>query len=275
MKVCAAQGRFRWLCGRRTCARLGWVLLAAGGCAPAGNGEEPLTRVADAQTTEAGVSLTGDWVLREYVLELERTRDPLLSGQVLDPTAPALLRIRSGDEGEEWMAVLNFHEGVTAVVERRDDGVVTFRTPFDFSGLRGEHHVSHAGPSELRWRVVTDDTVREWVMRRVEPAAEIWASRTVLGGRYTDGAGRVFHFADDGHLTRDGATLEYRVSLDVVGVECPLLELEPISATSGVGTIFPFRRAGERVLLFDAGPPSTPTITCEGNPLITLNPVGG
>jgi hypothetical protein len=109
-------------------------------------------------------------------------------------------------------------------------------------------------------------------LQRADPAVEEWASRLVLGGSYTDGAGRPLDFRADGSVGWEGVEYRYRLYLDMVGVDCPYLDLVSKSEGEPRRSIFGFRREGEQLLLFDAGSAKEPMITCEGTPLLVLTP---
>jgi hypothetical protein len=222
--------------------------------------------------------LDGDWVVREYAEALVRTRDPQQALAAVNASEPILLRISQSDEGEAWLAVLNFHEGVRALVESRDSlagggwNEVRFSRPFDWPLLAGDHAVKKDPEGMLSWRVEADAEAVEWVLQRTEPSVERWASVVVLGGSYTDGAGQPVHFAGDGLVVWKGTAHRYRASLDMVGVDCPYLELVNEGEGERRRLIFGFRREDERLLLFDAGSASEPVISCQGPPLLVLTP---
>jgi hypothetical protein len=256
---------------------LGPGLLGSWGCgAVDGAEEEPPPEAGATSASDLPQPLEGDWVMTRYVETLERTRDPEAALRTLGGDQPSMLRISRNGNGEIWLAVLNFHEAVVAHVAERgaatEGGTVTFSRPFDWPPLQGAHRVRLLEDGLLRWNVESGSAAREWVLRRVEPSVELWASRVVLGGIYGDNAGRTFDFRDDGTLVRNGQSHRYRVHLDMVGVGCPYLELDPTGPDQARRAIFGFRRDGERLLLFDAGSEAEPEISCEGTPLSILTP---
>jgi hypothetical protein len=222
--------------------------------------------------------LDGDWVVREYAEALVRTRDPQQALAAVNASEPILLRISQSDEGEAWLAVLNFHEGVRALVESRDSlagggwNEVRFSRPFDWPLLAGEHSVRREPDGTLTWRIEAESERRGWVLQRADPSVEQWASRVVLSGSYTDGTGRPVDFGEDGLVVWQGVEHRYRAYLDMVGVDCPYLDLVSEAGGEGERSIFGFRREGERLLLFDAGSTAEPVVTCEGTPFLVLTP---
>jgi hypothetical protein len=88
----------------------------------------------------------------------------------------------------------------------------------------------------------------------------------------SDGAGRPIDFGEDGGVVWEGVEHQYRIYLDMVGVDCPYLDLVTEAQREPRRSIFGFRREGELLLLFDAGSATEPMITCEGTPLLVLTP---
>jgi hypothetical protein len=251
------------------------MLLSACGSEQAG---ESTVGDLEAQDALRQQRLDGDWVVRDYAEALVRTRDPQKALAAVNASEPILLRISRSEEGEAWLAVLNFHEGVWSLVQGRDTltggdwNRVRFARPFDLPLLVGEHSVREGPDGTLTWRIETESGSREWVLKRTDPSVEQWASRVVLTGSYTDGAGRPIDFGEDGGVVWEGVEHQYRIYLDMVGVDCPYLDLVTEAQREPRRSIFGFRREGELLLLFDAGSATEPMITCEGTPLLVLTP---
>jgi hypothetical protein len=259
---------------RRRLSVLYFLIMLLSACGPGQGGEPPVGGLS-AQDAANPQRLDGDWVLQGYAEALLRSRDPQQAIEAVNPADPILLRISRSDDGEAWLAVLNFHEGVSAILESRDSLVedgwrrVRFSHPFDWPLLAGDHAVKKDAEGRLTWRIEADSANRDWVLQRADPSIEQWASVVVLGGSYTDGTGRPIDFGEDGLVLWKDSAHSYRVHLDMVGVDCPYLELVSEDEERR-RYLFGFRREGQLLLLFDAGSASEPVITCEGTPLLIL-----
>lgn len=253
------------------------ALLLAAGCegtdrgAPAEEPEQP-------SLPPELAAPSGDWIREDYATRLEETRDPQRALTAVDPSEPVVLRIVPGDTGQAWLAVLNFHEGVWARVDSlttEPGGAsrrVVFSRPFETPLLAGEHRLLPGGEAgRIRWAVREGERERSWLMRRAEPTVERWASALILGGSYSDAAGRSLEFGDDGRLIWSGREYQYRVHLDMVGVGCPYFEAEPLDNASSA-VMFGFERSGDQLHLYDAGSADDPSIQCTGTPLQVLTP---
>jgi hypothetical protein len=179
---------------------------------------------AGAQATKVTLdSLVGDWLNRDYVEALNKTKSPLAS---LTSRYSHMTFYKRG-QSYGWVVVQGFDS-----VERANmiDGLKPTGEPGTYAfiyspvqrestGIGNDRIVYPDGsPDTIAW--IGDGRVR---FVRVRPSMELYVNHVVLAGDYTDAKGRKFRFTDDCRAEWPDTTFTYRIGLGYALVRCDYL----------------------------------------------------
>ena len=170
-------------------------------------------------------SLLGDWLNKNYVASLKKTKSPLKSWKGIYHTS---LRFTKEPTGYEWVVEFNFHEGLTYNIDGLRPTSVPNTYMLVFNGdqdsmreTENDRIVYPDGSSDaLSWVFTLEGKEQRIQFIRVKPSMEAYVNRVVLAGNYTDISGRSFVFTDACEAKWPDKTFTYTIGLDCVLAHC-------------------------------------------------------
>ena len=184
---------------------------------------------AGAQTKNVALDdLLGDWLNRDYVEALKKTRSPLESLKMRYSAMTFTKKAR----WYEWMVVVNFHE---AGRFNNIDGLHHSGTADNYTLEFNKNQYGRTIPENdrivypdgsldaLAWLSIIDGKEQRIQFVRVKPTMEAYVNQVVLAGEYTDTTGRKIVFTDNCKAIWPDETFTYVLGLDHVLTKCDYL----------------------------------------------------
>jgi hypothetical protein len=184
---------------------------------------------AGAQATKVSLdSLVGDWLNRDYVEALNKTKSPLAS---LTNRYSSMTFAKIG-QSYWWGVEANFHtpERSNEVVGLKPTGEAGTYA-FEYSAVQRGSTIQRddlivypdGSPDGIAWVGFESGEKQRIHFIRVRPTMELYVNHVALAGDYTDWKGQKFRFTDDCRAEWPDTTFTYRIGLDHVFNECDYL----------------------------------------------------
>ena len=216
---------------------------------------------------------TGEWVVKDYIEEVRRTREP---HQAWSPELWALSFsvVKAGPQAKYDFNATTLNEGGLSgtisrlePAERSDVLRLVIAGQEDYLLLRIESGDKH--PVETVR--VEDSRGSSALFVRLPTTLEQYVNRLVIAGRYRDVSGEEYSFDEAGEARWPGKTFHYEVSLNPIEAGCEYIEHDDPNGVGGRKR-YGYRWNEEELDLFDINYVGTKrcNICCDAKPFAAL-----